>query len=669
MLEANAYESETVRPFALWIDALRKWSSGAASNVFQASNRDNREHLFDALSGLVGQVSADADLAVLFDDLQWCDESSASALHYVVRTNRERRLLVVLCARESELRDNAAAQQALRGLAREGLLEEIVLGPLPAVAIRALIESCAPKVDSGRLSEQCAGNPLLAIELARAEAAGEAGASLRELIRERLAHVDVDSAEVLRWASVLAPNIDLTGLVRATGMEADRVGFALERAERQTILLPSERGLRFSHDLVGRAVYAEISPARRRVMHRRVAELLEHDTAMDLERAADLAHHAAQSGDPDLACRATVCAGRLCLRFFANDNALGLAHRGLQLAERLPGAERVRLSIDLHDIILAAAPLEDWQLSAATYVQLAEQALDHGALAHARLGYHMASYVRWTHGHWSQAREETLQSERVTRGGSDREHILGMAETAKCLAMLERDLSQADALLMEAQALAAREGMSHHALCMAMGLLRFHENRLDEAEEALEEARTLCKAAGDRVSEFQAGESLTMISFERGDYAAARARCGALSLLGERLRDGSEAPFVRALSGLCGYALQDDPDALDSALGDLRAADAKFRLAYILTRAALLDVTRNRPDRALQRASEALDAATLLERPTEMVLAHVALAQAHRALGDSAETERHAAAVATLQAAPVARWAWVRAQNALAELA
>jgi predicted ATPase len=210
MLEANAYESETVRPFALWIDALRKWSSGAASNVFQASNRGNREHLFDALSGLVGQVSADADLAVLFDDLQWCDESSASALHYVVRTNRERRLLVVLCARESELRDNAAAQQALRGLAREGLLEEIVLGPLPAVAIRALIESCAPKVDSGRLSEQCAGNPLLAIELARAEAAGEAGASLRELIRERLAHLDVDSAEVLRWASVLAPNIDLT---------------------------------------------------------------------------------------------------------------------------------------------------------------------------------------------------------------------------------------------------------------------------------------------------------------------------------------------------------------------------------------------------------------------------------------------------------------------------
>ena len=90
----------------------------------------------------------------------------------------------------------------------------------------------------------------------------------------------------------------------------------------------------------------------------------------------------------------------------------------------------------------------------AEYAALAEQALDHGALAHARLGYHMASYVRWTHGQLGGAREQILQSERVVRGAGDEEHIVGMAETAKCLVMLERDLSQADAMLMEAQALA-----------------------------------------------------------------------------------------------------------------------------------------------------------------------------------------------------------------------
>ena len=63
------------------------------------------------------------------------------------------------------------------------------------------------------------------------------------------------------------------------------------------MLLPAERGFRFSHELIARSIYAGISPARRRTMHRRVAELLEQDTALEPERAADLAHHAAQSGD------------------------------------------------------------------------------------------------------------------------------------------------------------------------------------------------------------------------------------------------------------------------------------------------------------------------------------------------------------------------------------
>ena len=98
----------------------------------------------------------------------------------------------------------------------------------------------------------------------------------------------------------------------------------------------------------------------------------------------------------------------------------------------------------------------------------------------------MASYVHWMHGQFGGAREEILQSERVARGGSDEEHIVGMAEAARCLAMLERDLTHADAMLMEAQALAARKGMTHHAIPAALGMLRFHENKLDEAGGALQ---------------------------------------------------------------------------------------------------------------------------------------------------------------------------------------
>jgi DNA-binding SARP family transcriptional activator/predicted ATPase len=665
VLEACAYESEAIRPFALWIDALRKLDATVAPAIFDGSSHGNRDRLFSGLSDLVAERTGSQPVVLLFDDLQWGDESSAAALHYVARSHRERPLLGILAARDDELRDNTPVARTLRELRQAGLLEDLKLGPLPAGAMRELIHSRSPQADSERLSKACGGNPLLAIELARAEAAGDSGHSLGEVVQERLARFDLDGGEVLRWAALLAPRIDASTLSRITGLDWNRIGEVLEVAARQAFLLPSEQGFAFSHNLIASSIRAAISPARRRAMHRRVAELLEQDTMLDPERAADLAHHAAQSGDPALAARAMISAGQLALRFFANDEALSLAHKGQQWVEQLPPAERVCLTLELREIMLAAAPLEHWEDAAREYAALAEQALDLGALSHARRGYYMASYVHWMHGHWSGAREEILQSERVTRGGSEQEHLVGMAEAARCLAMLERDLTHADAMLMEAQALATRHHMSHHAIPAALGMLRLHENRLDEAEELFREARTLAKSCGDRFSEFQASEYLAMIEIERDHPASARAHCAAMVELGEKLREGSELPFAHALDALCDYALADEPASLERALDELRAADAKHRLAYTLTHAALFDLARQHHELAMARANEALVYAEALDRSTEVMLAHLALACAHRATNDPAGFAEHAAALDRLADAPVAGWARNRVTSML----
>jgi DNA-binding SARP family transcriptional activator/predicted ATPase len=634
VLQAAAFEADTIRPFALWIDALRSLDPALHDRTFADADIGNRDRLFSRLSELVARESEQRTVVVVFDDVQWCDESSAAALHYVGRMNRGKPFLALLSARDGELRDNAPVQQVLRSLRRDGVLAEIEIGPLAREALVRIIDERAPGADSQRLSLECAGNPLLAIELAHAEMRGSVAGSLEDLIRERLSGFGAVEADVLRWAAALFPRIDVGDLVKLSGLDRDVVEAALEHAERHAMLQATERGLSFAHALIARAVYRDISPLRRQVMHRRIALLLQKDNAQELARAAELAHHAALSGDPGLAARAMVSAGRLCLRFFANDDALSLARKGLQLAFALPDAERVCAEIDLHDILLAAGPLADREAAARTYCALAERALDHGALGHARLGYHMASYVRWTQGQWQAAREQTLQAARVVRGGQDEAQIVGMAETAKCLVMIERDISRADAMLMEASALAERSGISHHAIAAGLGMLRFHENRLDEAEERFREARALCKSAGDRLSEYQANEYLIMIDIQRGRLTEARERCQELVALGDKLREGSEEPFARAIAGLCAYAIDDDATALDAALADLRVADAKHRLAYVLTRAALVDSERGRIQAATERATEALRYATVLERATEMLIANAVLSHGHGALGD-----------------------------------
>ncbi|MGV8987238.1 MAG: hypothetical protein ACOH2H_13260 [Cypionkella sp.] len=424
----------------------------------------------------------------------------------------------------------------------------------------------------------------------------------------------------------------------------------LDTAQRHAMLQTTHRGVDFAHELIARAIYNDISPLRRQVMHRHVAELLERDAAQDLARAADRAHHATLSGDPGRGAKAMVSAGRLCLRFFANDDAMTLARKGLQLAEVLPDAARVSVEIDLQDILLAARPLEDREAAANHFAALAEKALDHGALAHARLGYHMAAWLRWTQGQWSAAREQTLQAARGARGGQHEAQIVGTAETAKCLVLLERDMTRADAMLSEVSTLARRKDFNHHAIAAGLGMMRFHEDRLDEAEEYFREARTLCKSAGDRVNEYQAVEYLVMLDFHRGKLDQARTLCEELLLLGNKLRGGSEEPFARAMAGLCTYAINDQEIDLEAALSDLRTADAKYRLTYILTRAALLDCERGRAGSATTRATEALGYATLLERATGMLLASAVLSHSCSVLGDVQGAAGFSRAVAGISA-------------------
>ncbi len=476
-------------------------------------------------------------------------------------------------------------------------------------------------------------------------------------VLERI-HPDLtgDALEVMRWAALLAPDPDFTTLSQVSGLDTNRLGIALEVAERHQWLSIDAQGLRFTHSAMAAELYDAISPVRRQTMHRRIAEWLAAGPLNDMQQANCLVHHAQASGDLDLATRAMIEAGRFCLRSCANEEAQRFAQQGLALSDGMTGTRRVCLAIELHEILYSAAPLADWEAGAGTVVTLAEQALEHGALAHARLGYQLASHIRWAHGQWSDAHEQTLQAERATRCGDDREQVIAMAETARCLAMLERDLGQAADLLEQARELATRQHIGYPAIPLAQGLLSLHEDRFDKAASYFREARTLCKAMGDRLGEFQAQESLLLIDLERDDYQQAQERCVQLQELGKRLRDGSEAPYADAAAALCTYALEDDSAPFGVALVTLRHADARHRLATLLLQAARLDLARARTETARQRAGEALEHARVLERRSEQLLAHALLAECARRLGDEDDRREHARTAEALLQEPIAAW-------------
>ncbi len=665
ILKATAFESENMRPFGVWNDALRRaLPENATSRLLASGDQVSREQVFDSLVADLKSRTASHPVVALCDDVHWADDSSLNALHYVLRNNRNQPLRVIVASREAELRDNATLQQVVRALRADGLLEEIVLQPLSAGEIEQLVRQQFPAADAAALAGESGGNPLFALELARAGLEG--GGSLAELVAERMAGLDEDARNLMAWCSVLAPRISVRSLEQASELPPQLIDDALERAEQQGLLLPGERGLRFAHELIRRAIYEALGPSRRHAMHRRAAELLEVEAALDLDLAADLAHHARLSGDPWLAGTAMVSAGRLCLRFYANDAAMDLYRQGMAFASQLGDAQRVCLSLELGEIRLNASSEADWPALEQEFVGLAEQAMDHGSRSHARIGYQMAAHLRWMHGETRAARRFSQQAERVTRGASEQAQVLGQAEAAKCLALLERDLSEADALVMEARALARRSGTDCVAIPMTLGILRYYEDRLDEAVDHLEEARSLAKTDGDRISEYLANEYLAMVEIERADCHAAERHARTLVAIGERLREGSERPFAGAVQALCHFGITGDVAPLETALAGLRAADAKQRLAFVLNRAALCSVEGGDFARAAGFAREALQLARVMERPSEILLALLSLERVHRAQ-PALQAETLHGAIRELMAGGVAGWARQRGEQLLAE--
>lgn len=671
VLEGRAFEAEAGRPFGPWIDALRQLPEHAMSAALrpdltailpelsgERGAPPSRDRLFGAVVDLLAECAAGAPpLALVLDDVHWIDAASAELLHFVARMSRSRPLLIVLAARAGELLDNEPAQRTLRSLRELGLLAEVPLLPLDRAATAALVlaagfgaspVAAASGVGVEDVFSTSGGNPLFALEVARsaASAEGRLPGSLAELIRHRVERLPPEAGDVLRWAAVLGRRIDAEGLGELMALDVHRLLGALDLLERHALLRAGSgadgRGAyEFAHEVVHRAIYTELSQPRRRLMHLRIAERL-GKLAPAETTAADLAYHAALAGENVLATSACVRAGRLFLRQFANGEAWAMARRGRRHAAEVPEPQRTSLLLELLQVELQARRAADVGSAARELETLAERALDHGDAEHARLGFHMLAYLRWEGGDLGDAQRQMLRAERVGRTGDELDQIRALAESARCLVLLEHDLPRAEALALEASARSSRAGPRPSAIADSQGLLRQHQGRLDEAQELFEQARLEARGAADAMDEFRALEHLVVLRQEQGDWTGSRRLAEDLVTLGGKLREGSEAPFASALLSLCRVSLGETEaaDALDAAIAELRVVDAKLRLAYSLTRAARIDLERGDAVRARARAEEARQAGMALGRPTETLLASLTLARACGLLGEDLEVSR-----------------------------
>ena len=227
-------------------------------------------------------------LVVAVDDVQWLDAATARALAFAIRRLHGLQIGLLATVRTPLAESDPLGLE--RALGRDRLQRER-LGPLDVDAVRCLIATRLGhhyrRPTLVKLAQASGGNPLFALEIARAlgpAPALEPGAplpvpdSLREIVAGRVTGLDPDARHALLVAAALShPTV---ALVERAASPAGLVA-----AEESGLLGLEGDRLVFAHPLYASAVYGAAASGRRRALHGCLAGLVSEPEEIARHRA------------------------------------------------------------------------------------------------------------------------------------------------------------------------------------------------------------------------------------------------------------------------------------------------------------------------------------------------------------------------------------------------
>jgi DNA-binding CsgD family transcriptional regulator len=524
----------------------------------------------------VAELAAIRPLAILLDDLQWADEDSLRLLRYVVRSDADRPILVVITVRPEEMAGVGELVNLLADMDRLGFMRRLRLHRFTPTETSALLgQALGGEVEptsAATIHGQAEGVPFIVEELAKAyreagvirpvdgnwtlskNAAKLVPSAVRTLIGRRAARLPDDTRALLADAGVLGRSFSLQDLrairERLDGPAGGDVDLAelLAPALAAGLLVrypegsPADYG--FPHEQVREFVVDTLPASRRRRIHAVIVELLGGGGEPAPESLPMLAQHARAAGDPEASARFAIAAAREALGRNAPEEVMRSVELGLPVVS--DARDRVTLLL-LRDDALDMLHRPDDRLEALAEITALADALADPALSLQLL----------------------LRRSAALRDTGDCETATEVARTVRtrAAAMGDRTLELAAAMELGQALMRSPLGESYVPV--------LNEIDADGAEEAFTAAMALARSLGD-------DRSLAGASRELGAIAMAHVRASYIDMavsgsLPQNVFEGTPMaePYMQAL-GCFQQAVE-----VYSRLGDRRGLmSAILGLAY-----------------------------------------------------------------------------------------
>ncbi|UUZ73329.1 AAA family ATPase [Polaromonas sp. P1(28)-8] len=331
----------------------------------QAGDSAQRHRLFDAVNRAI--VAGDRPRLLIIDDLQWCDAETIELIGFVVRSGKTAPVLIVGTVRWEEIPQHHPLVGLVDALGHDQAVTTVPLDRLDeattaTLAARLRDEDTIDPELAARLWSETEGNPLFVIEALRAGISSDGSQAVltptvRAVLRARLGQLTDGARRLAEVAAVIGRPFSVGLMVSATGIDEHELIDHVDELWRRRIIRDQGLTYDFSHDKLRAVALEMVSPARRRQLHRAVAEAIAVELHSDIDAASpQLAAHYDQAGMAEPAIDAYRVAGARAAAVSALEEAVTMFQRALALlADLPPSPDRDALELDIR--IALGSPL------------------------------------------------------------------------------------------------------------------------------------------------------------------------------------------------------------------------------------------------------------------------------------------------------------------------
>jgi tetratricopeptide (TPR) repeat protein len=451
---------------------------------FQISPDQEQNRLFEAVSQFITNVSNEAPLLVVLDDLQWTDPSSLLLLHYLARGVQKTSLLILGAYRSTDIDDKHPLTPILAELKRERLPQSVSLKRMSLEGTSEMIKQILEQDDvppefCTLVFEKTRGNPFFTeevIESLKEEDVihGEEGRwefkeisaiefpkSVKNIVRARFSRLDDECQNVLTFASFVGNDFTLEAMLPLTGIEENKLLEVMDRLIKagfvKHTVIRGEDVCSFADIIMRDVVHEEVGPFKRKKLHGEVGQALEKVYAEKVdEHLGELALHFLESGDKDKALSYFLKAAERATSLYANTEAASYLQSALRLLEDKKGEYRQKATVleKLGDIKVILGEydvcLKHWNEASLLWKQLDEKAKT------ATLHRKMATILWHDMGNAEQARQNFDEALRIMEAEPESIELAALYAARARMSYFTEDVTKARSWAEKAIELAKR---------------------------------------------------------------------------------------------------------------------------------------------------------------------------------------------------------------------